>query len=195
MTALIEKLQSLKLDPYVDIMCLGDPIKEVISRAWGTPSEIPHVYTAKHRVNNTNMRTSIWCNTNDLDFFSNKETVYEFAIIVIHVHDKASWNIASEEVTRAPDTSFISANDSAILDKYNIKEKIFILLKDNGRQLTKIKKYCKDNKMQTIVADLTPEGFASLDGLIQKLSTIIYTKRKVQLSADLNSLLLSVKNG
>jgi hypothetical protein len=96
---------------------------------------------------------------------------------------------------QAAPASFISANDSAILDKYNIKEKIFILLKDKSQQLTKIKKYCKDNKLQTIVADLTPEGFASLDGLIQKLSSIIYAKRKDQLSADLNSLLLSVKNG
>ena len=192
MTEIADKIRSLKVINHIDFMLLGDPLRSIFLPMWGNSTDLPDVYQKVIDIDSNKIVLNIW-NLNDNTDATHRmfpldgtiNTGFDYCIII--------YDAISRKKAENLDL-WLSIKDqiSSRQHKDRTCDVIVIVAKTSKTEESLYKNvtdYCNKHNINIIMINNSDEDFTNLRDLTEKLSNLIYNKRKNRVSEKIKEIL------
>ncbi len=181
--SVVEKIKSLHINPYVNILVTGDNSKTLYMPLWGVSSKIPNVYTSNVVSGRNQIRCTLWdvpAHTNNTNrmFFSDD---LSYCMVVYDIPYRKA---LPSQISAPSIVEYIHQT------KVYKLETVIIIIKDETTKPEDYetpRDYCVSINIPPIIVDR--KNLSKIQDLPQTLSTRVYQQRQKAMTEEIRALL------
>jgi hypothetical protein len=193
MSMIADRIRSLRLDKYIDIMFIGDHAKSFLLPKWGRMTDLPDVYQSRYVCSGDTVVCNLWDLPSNTDatkrmfhLDGTEDSGFDYCIIVYDTITR---------LRRGHILKYLAIRENIQKHQHPNKkcELVVVILKTMDtweNSYTHIVDYCRNHEIHCILMNNTgKDGIDKFYNLPEQLCNLVYQNRKTQMSAKVDLIL------